>query len=174
MSNDKAIARAFKLWAKISIMIVDDPRGASVVADALQVILNRPTFSLTTFIGKDWSYDEARDSRSAALGTLDDYSRVTLSSDWLQGSKRVDGETRRRPILKDQSFTSLNCDHFFDLWNNKEKIPESWKNVGVITFDGDVLRDPNGSRYVLCLCWGGGKWNSYYYWLGHDSGIFSL
>ena len=42
MSNDNAIVRAFKLWAKISMMIVDGTRDPENVADALQTILNQP------------------------------------------------------------------------------------------------------------------------------------
>ncbi len=40
MSNDSTIARVFKLWAKISMMILDGKRDATTVADALQAILN--------------------------------------------------------------------------------------------------------------------------------------
>jgi hypothetical protein len=36
MSNDNAIVRCFKLWAKISMMVVDGSRDATSVADALQ------------------------------------------------------------------------------------------------------------------------------------------
>lgn len=168
MSNDNAIVRAFKLWAKVSMMVVDGTRDATVVADALQVILDqstKPVFDPATFIGKGWSYDVARDSRSAALGLFDDYGRVVLSTKWLEGRSSVGGEERRSRILKDKSATPLNCDHFLDLWNNKEKIPESWKKVGVITFDGDVLRNPHGRRCVLCLYWGGGRWRWRYRWL---------
>lgn len=44
MSNDKeyAIARVFKLWAKIGMMIVDGKRDATKVADVLQSILDNP------------------------------------------------------------------------------------------------------------------------------------
>lgn len=40
MSNDSAIARVFKLWAKISMMILDGKRDATTVANVLQVILD--------------------------------------------------------------------------------------------------------------------------------------
>lgn len=160
-SADSAIVRCFKLWAKISMMVVDGTRDAMSVADGLQAILNQPQTRLNpvTFIGKGWSYAEPRDSRSAALGLLPDYSKVKLSTDWLNGKSSVGGETRRTHILADTHHTSLNADHFLDLWNNKGKIPEEWKKVkGVITFDGDVLRNPRGYRYVLCLYWDGGGW----------------
>ncbi len=171
MSNDNAIVRCFKLWAKISMMVVDGTRDATSVADVLQGILNqpqqKPAIDLASFIGEGWSFAEARNSRSAALGLLDDYSKVKLTTDWLEGKSSVDGETRRMRIIADTASTPLNADHFFDLWNNQEKIPEEWKKVqGVITFDGDVLRNPRSDRYVLSLCWQGGKWSWYCYWLG--------
>lgn len=106
------------------------------------------------FFKKGWSYAEPRDQRSATLGLLDDYSKVKLSTDWLQNQPRVEGETRREHILTDTSHVVLNTDHFRDLWNNKEKIPESWKKVAFnITFDGDILLHPRGHRSVLCLYW---------------------
>lgn len=165
MSNDNAIVRCFRLWAKISMMIVDGTRDATSVANVLQGILNqsqtKPNFDPATFIGARWSYDKARDQRSADIGLIDDYSKVKLTTDWLEGALSVDGETRRTRIIADTASTMLHADHFLDLWNNKEKIPEEWKKIkGVITFDGDILRDSNGNRYVLCLYWHDGEW----YW----------
>jgi hypothetical protein len=99
-----------------------------------------------------------RDSRSAMVALLGDYSKVSLSTDWLQGQLEVDGKYRRMRILADTLHTPLNADHFFDLWNNKEKIPESWKEVkGGITFDGDLLRN-SSDCYVLCLYWSVREW----------------
>ena len=126
-------------------------------------IIDAVAFSPVAFIGVDWSYAEARNPRSAALGLLDDYSKVKLSTEWLEGQSHVYGETHRTRIIADVDHISLNADHFFDLWNNKEKIPEEWKKAsGVITFDGDVLLSPNGSRCVLCLYWYGDGWRWYY------------
>jgi hypothetical protein len=42
MSNDKAFARVFKLWAKIAMMMVDGTRDAVKVAGVLQTILDQP------------------------------------------------------------------------------------------------------------------------------------
>lgn len=170
MSNDNPIVRCFKLWAKISMMVVDGTRDATSVADVLQGIINqsqtKSAFDPAAFIGKGWSFAEARSPRSAALELLDDYSKVKLTTAWLEGQPHVDGETRRTRILADTASTPLNADHFLDLWNNKEKIPEEWKKVkGVITFDGDVLRGPSGRRYVLCLYWQSGRWDWGCRWL---------
>lgn len=125
-------------------------------------------FDLAVFSGKGWSYAEVRDPRSAMLALLTDYSSVKLSMDWLHHLS-VDGETRRTRILANTSHVPLNADHFFDLWINKEKIPEAWKGfTGFITFDGDILLDPDGDRCVLCLGWLEGKWWWNYYWLVSD------
>jgi hypothetical protein len=124
-------------------------------------------FNPATFIGKGWSYAEPRDPRSATLGQID-YRKVKLSTDWLQADQVVNGEERRRRILDDTSAVTLNCDHFLDLWENKEKIPEEWKKVSYITFDGDALLHSDGYRNVLCLCWYGDSWDWDYDWLDDD------
>ncbi len=171
MSNDNvvaqqlAIVRCFELWAKISMMIVDGKRDATSVAGVLQGLISqsstKPVFDPATFVGEGWSYAEPRNKRSFILDLLEDYSKVNLSTDWLQGRQTIDGETRRKHILANDKHIPLNAEHFLDLWNNKEKIPEEWKKVmGVITFDGDVLRCVGGGRCVLCMFWQGGWcWN---------------
>jgi hypothetical protein len=163
MSNDKDRARLFNLIAKISMMVVDGKRDAKSVADVLQGILNqskqKPTFDPAAFIDKGWSFAEARNPRSATLGLLDDYSKVTLSTDWLKGRASINGKFRHKRILANIVCAPLNTDHLLDLWNNKEKIPEVWKKVGgVITFDGDILLGPSGGRCVLCLFRDGSHW----------------
>lgn len=164
MSNDNAIVRCFKLWAKISMMVVDGTRDATSVADVLQGILNqpqgKPVFDPVAFLGEGWSFAEARNSRSSPVGLLDNYSIVKLSTDWLKGKSNVAGETRRMRILNDAVSIPLHADHFLDLLNNKRKIPEEWKKVkSMITFDGDVFLDPHGDRRVLCLTWQVGRWD---------------
>jgi hypothetical protein len=171
MSNDNQYERLWKLQAKANMLILDGKRDINLFLSFYQRFLEASSFSPATFIGKDWSYDAARDPRSAALGLLDDYNKVALSTKWLEGQKSVSGEVRRRRILADTSSIPLHCDHFLDLWNNQEKIPESWKTVGVITFDGDVLRGPDGDRCVLYLCWLGGEWDWRYGWLDGDQGV---
>ena len=73
MSNDKDKARLFNLMAKISMMVVDGTRDATSVADVLQGVLNqsqqKSTSDPAAFIGEGWSFAEARNPRSAALGS---------------------------------------------------------------------------------------------------------
>jgi hypothetical protein len=145
--------------------------GVRTTQDAPKVITVDTTsaFDPVAFLGEDWSFAEDRNPRSAMLGLLDDYSKVKLTTDWLEGKSSVDGETRRTRIPADTASTPLHADHFLDLWNNKQKIPEEWKSVkGVITFDGDILRGPSDRRFILYLCWNGGKWHWNYSWLDRD------
>ncbi len=159
MSNDKDKARLIDLMGKVLMMVSDGKRDARTVADWLQKLVNERSFVPATFMDKGWSYEGERDARSAAIGLLDNYSKVKFSTSWLKGGVRVSGKVRRCRILEDRFFVPLNCDHFFDLWNNKEKIPEEWKTVkGMITFDGDVLRDSVGGHFVMCLKWNSGEW----------------
>ena len=130
-------------------------------------------FDPVSFIGEGWSCDEERNPRSVTLPLLDDYSKVKLSTDWLEDCSSVDSKTRRANILADMNHIPLNIDHFFDLWTNKEKIPKKWKKVkGGITFDGDVLRGSDGRSYFLCLCWRGGLWRWDCRWFGHGCSAF--
>lgn len=174
MSNGNVIERLWKLEASAKKLVLDGKRAPEQLCDLLQKFIDAAAFSPVAFIGEGWSFAEARDPRSAQLGLLADYSKVKLATGWLQGRSGVDGETRRTRIIADVDHISLNADHFFDLWNNKEKIPEEWKNVvGVVTFDGDVLLSPSGRRYVLCLCWDGDGWRWHcdrlvHGWNAHD------
>jgi len=176
MSNDKVINRLWNLQATVNKLVQDGRRDPEVLCDLLQKFMEQSVqFSPSKFIVEGYSYDEPRNPRSATLGLLADYSKVVLLTDWLQDQTVVNGETRRTRILDDAAHTALNADHFLDLWNNKEKIPESWKEVkGTITFDGDVLRNPNGDRCVLYLCWNGSEWRWSCRWLGLKFNVSSL
>jgi hypothetical protein len=113
----------------------------------------KPVFDPVTFFGKlGWGFVGIRDQRSATVGLIEDYGKVKLSTDYLQGETWVDAKTRRLRILEDKSSISLNFDHFLDFWNNKEKIPDSWKEAYVVTFDGDIL-EKSGLCYSLGLHW---------------------
>ncbi len=105
MSNDNAIIRAFKLWAKISMMIVDGKRDATTVADALQVILNQPIrswreedgviyFSVVSdgTTGEDWI------KRLEGNGfRVSKYAKVVLRSPFFMPTSRVTTEVAVLP-----------------------------------------------------------------------------
>lgn len=105
MSNDNGIIRSFKLWAKISMMIIDGTRDATIVADALQVILDKPTrswcekdgviyFSVTSdgTTGDDW----IKRLESKGFQVADDVKQMLRSSHF----KPTSGMTTEVAILK--------------------------------------------------------------------------
>ncbi len=124
----------------------------------------KPVFDLS-WMGKGYSQYRPRDPRSAALGLLDDYSKVKLSTDWLKGKSQIAATLRRERILSDTASTPLNADHWVDIVDNMEKFPEEWKKDGrCITFDGDIFifhdgrQHPDGrlfrgKSFVLGLSW---------------------
>ena len=163
MSNGNAYERLWKLCTKAFMLVLDGKRKAEELSELLQRFISEQKLNPAVFIGPGWKYGKSRDERSAALGAVIDYTKGKLLNDWLRsGQASVRGDERRQRILADQSVVALNCDHFLHYWNNPSEIPEEWKPY-IITFDGDELLNPDGSRCVLFLCWGGAQW----YW---DSG----
>lgn len=71
------------------------------------------------------------------------------------------GETYRELCLPQNP---LGADEFFYFWQNRNQIPESWKepntegNFLFITFDADVVVGPYGRPSALYLWWGGSGW----------------
>ncbi|MEK7211397.1 MAG: hypothetical protein AAB731_02085 [Patescibacteria group bacterium] len=76
----------------------------------------------------------------------------------------MQGEEKIRR-LKADGHIRLDAGIFQALWENKNLIPESWKGK-CVCFDGTVLRDPDGIRFVPCLGWNGGEWCWSCRWLG--------
>lgn len=108
MSNDTAIVRVFKLWAKISMMIVDGRRDAAEVADTLQTIVNTSTlwrekdgviyFSVTSdgTTGPEWINRLESNGFAISQGARD----VLCSSDF----KPTSGVTTEVAVLKGTLF----------------------------------------------------------------------
>lgn len=110
MSNDRIIARVFKLWAKVSMMILDGKRDATTVADALQIIVNEQPrrkwreedevvyFSVTSdgTSGVDWI--TRLESKGFCVGN---YAKQVLSS---PGFKSTNGVTTEVAVLKGTFF----------------------------------------------------------------------
>lgn len=137
--------------------------------DGSVLTINRSKpFDPAKFIGKGWTIEE-QDERSLAL------TQVTLADITLQttlkesDNGRVQGEEKLRR-LKAESLIRLDAGIFQALWENKSLIPESWKIKNAVYFDGTVLRNPNGYRYVLYLYWDGDRWRWHCNWLDNDWG----
>ncbi len=126
------------------------------------------TFNPTKFLGEGWKVEE-EDKRSKELTEVD-LNKVQFVTMLKEGETSIKGEEKLKR-LKKSDYIRLDADIFFTLWNNKSRIPESWKekvngNTRYIFFDGAVLRRPRGDRCVLYLCWRGGGWDWRCHWLG--------
>ncbi len=141
--------------------------------------INRSTpFNPATFIGKGWSIwrgsangdglggKEQQCKESLAL------TEVNIATITLEICRNGDGT----PILGEEFLHQLKRDTSLlldanvgrTLYENPDRIPESWKRE-LVFFMGTELRDPRGNRCVLCLCWDWTGWRWRYRWLGNDS-----
>ncbi|MBK5215255.1 MAG: hypothetical protein JJE53_00380 [Candidatus Pacebacteria bacterium] len=128
-------------------------------------------FDPTTYIGKGWSILE-QDERAVALTEID-LNCVMLDSTLEKGEKSIKGEDKLKRLKAKTNRIRLDVGVFKTLWENQTLIPSKWKeqtnrNTTYIFFDGTVLRNSSGSRYILCLYWYGGKWRWDHFWLGCD------
>jgi hypothetical protein len=146
--------------------------GGNLITCGPQVISIDRTkpFDPAIFIGEGWTIEE-QDECSLAL-TEADLAKVRFESMFKSGESYVVGEEKLKR-LKKAGHIRLDAKIFQTLWENQSLIPESWKekingNTRYIFFDGTILRDPRGNRYVLCLCWDGGQWDWRCRWLGFD------
>jgi hypothetical protein len=124
-------------------------------------------FDPASFLFNGWKIDE-EDERSLALTNMD-LSKIRFETCLKKGESYVRG-AKRLTRLKIAKRVRLDAKIFQTLWENKELIPESWKektngNTTYIHFDGIVLRDPNGNRDVLYLYFRGGEWHWSFYLL---------
>lgn len=109
-----------------------------------------------------------QDERSIALNEAD-LTKVRFETTLEKGEKVVNGE-KRLIRLKAKNVIRLDAGLFAELWADKSKIPEQWKektngNTTYVFFDGTILRCPHGNRYVLSLYWDGYAWYWLTYWL---------
>lgn len=175
IDNPQQTGMQFTAWLKNrGRLILPGPR-------ILQIDRAR-TFNPTEFIGANWSIwrgpvdgdglegDEDQDLNALALSEID-LNNITF--DCLEKDERVvKGEEK---LLRLKAKPSIRCDGtiFQAIWENKELIPESWKEkvngkTRFIYFDGTILRDPDGFRCVLYLYFRDGAWDWYYLWLDDE------
>jgi len=174
-------ARKFTAWLKNGgNLLLPGPRILKV--DRTRI------FNPTEFIGAGWTIwrgpsdgnglegDEDQDRNALALSELD-LNAVTFDDCIEDGEKVVKGEEKLLRLKAKSSIRRLDALTFHTIWENPELIPEHWKeqtdgNTTYRYFDGTVLRNPFGSRCVLCLYFWGGGWRWSYGWLG--SGWYSF
>lgn len=134
-------------------------------------------FDPTTFPrpGERWRIAE-QDERALALNevTLDSIQLLRMLE---QGEFFVNGEDKLER-LKKAGHIRLDAKVFQTLWENQTLIPARWKEktngaATFIYFDGTILLDPSGLRYVLSFCWRDGEWHQYFSWLDNALGVSS-
>jgi hypothetical protein len=164
IKNPKEAGKQFTAFLK---------NGGKVIVDSPRVIsIDRSIpFDPKTFIGNGWSIEE-QDERAIALTEID-LTSVMFDSTLEKGEKSIKGEDKLNRLKEKTNRIRLDAGIFKTLWENQILIPEKWKeetngDTTFIFFDGTVLRDSDGYRYVLCLYWDDGKWHWYYYWLEYD------
>jgi hypothetical protein len=147
--------------------------GKVIVGELKIVKVDRSSpFDPAKFIGKGWTIEE-QDERSLALSEVD-LTKVRFEDMLKSGENSIQGEEKLNR-LKKAGHIRLDAKFFQTLWENRQMISASWKekiggNIRYIVFDGTVLRNSPGNRYVLCLYWDGDIWIWNYCWLGNDWG----
>ena len=177
LNNDpKGTAQKFTVWLK---------NGGNLVLPGQRIIkIDRArTFDPAKFIGSGSTIwrgpangtglkgEEDQDQRALALTEIN-LNAVTFDNCLEEGENVVKGEVKLTR-LKAKPVIRLDAAVFQTLWENKVLIPESWKekvngNTRFIYFDGTILRNPNGDRFVLYLYFEDGEWDWHYCWLGFD------
>jgi len=166
--NPKEAGRQFTAFLKNGgRMIVGEPRVIPIDRAA--------PFDPVKLLGQGWTIDE-QDERSLALNQVD-LANVRLEHMLKKNESWIKGEEKLKR-LKKTGHIRLDAKVFQTLWENQALVQESWKektngNTTFIFFDGTVLRDPGGDRYVLCLCWYDGRWGWDYRWLEDGWGVRS-
>ena len=145
-------------------------RCSLIVGEPKIIPIDRSTPFNPAFVGGGFRIDE-EDKNSLKLTEVN-LSKVSLETMLEEGETRVNGEEKLKR-LKKAKHIRLDAKVFQTLWENQELIPASWKektngNTTYIFFDGTVLRDSDGDRYVLYLYWFGDRWDWDGRWLGRD------
>lgn len=123
-------------------------------------------FNPVEFLGKGWFIDD-EDQATADLEEFD-IARIKLDTSWLNDNETtLKGETKIE-CLQAADKLCLGADHFRYFWEHQDKIPEEWKKINAVYFDGTRVRRSDGYRCVLCLYWNAGRWCRDYSWLKHD------
>lgn len=182
--NPKLALEAVKRGEKVE-QVLDEAFGCLVGRQTV-ISINRSTpFNPAQFISPGWSIwkgpangdslsgEEDQDQHSLALTKLD-LSQIQLVTCLERGETSTTGEERLNR-LKKANHTRLDAKVLQTFWENQEFIPETWKNktnghTTYIFFEGSILRSPDGVRSVLVLCWRGGRWDWYCFWLEGDRG----
>lgn len=109
------------------------------------------------FIPNEWKLEYNNDQGEITL----DPSNLLLHLEPEQEEGCIKGEVLAER-MKDTGLGSAVLKYLLD---NPSLIPKEWKDKWVY-FWGTILLSPNGYRCVLCLYFGGGRWDWHCDWLG--------
>ena len=146
-----------------------------IVPNILKIDRSHP-FDIKKFLGEGSSTVE-EDSCSIKITELD-FTKVQLKDMLKDGETSIyNGEKRRR--LKGAGYILLDAKIFQTLWESKERIPDSWKelvngNTRYILFDGSDLNSSDNHRCNVSLYWRGDNWSWRYTWSDKWSGDYEL
>ena len=131
-------------------------------------------FDSVKFIGSDWKViAEDHDACNDGLAEVD-FNKVDFAICLKEGETSITGEEKLKR-LKALKQILYGATTFMGLWNDYHARKENsvletlyrTKGITYLDFFGDVLLDPNGNRFVLCLCRNDdGQWHWRYDWLG--------
>ncbi len=158
------------------------PDGAATLQRVVDIIIEdwretfghfitRLPFDPVAFIGEGWEVDET-DERATALQSIDP-EKIRPLVCLMGGEASIKGgEFLRR--LKSGGNIRLDAGFFLALWREKGHVTLEWlfDRYGVVSlsFFGTILKEPEGSRCVLCLYRSsvGGGWHRRFCWLNCD------
>lgn len=166
-------------------------RFTAFLKNGAQFIIGEPKvirtkfFDPARFIGKDWRIwrgpadgdgltgEKDTDPRSQDIAEIE-IARILFETCLREGENSIAGE-EKLSRLKKAGHIRLGGNTFLGFWEdyqaNKENSVLEWlyrtRKITYLDFFGDILRDPRGRRFVLCLYRrGGGQWFWCYDWLG--------
>ena len=145
--------------------------GVYAIGESRIILIDRTApFDPVKLLGQGWTIEE-QDERSLALDQVN-LAKVRLEHMLKKGEIWIKGEKKLRR-LKSANYIRLDAKIFQTLWQNQHLIPEQWKektngNTTFVYFNGTILRNPYGDRYVLDLYWDDGRWDWDYSWLEFD------
>jgi len=169
-------------------------QGLATVVRANFKLALTAIFSPVEFIGLGWSVWKGPvdgngvegDEECVTEPDIVDFEQIVLETHLQGDDTSVHGEEKMRRARASKN-RQLGGKAFLALWNNwrackaagkpedsiLEKLRKAKKIGNVVYFFGLTLRDSDGARCVLCLCFNVGGWGWDYDWLGnhwHASG----
>jgi hypothetical protein len=121
----------------------------------------------------------SRDMRKEGWALLEHAPRRINSVDGFElvpvlksGEKRIGGEEMlRRSRMELKAIGGQEDAEWLFKYQYQNEIPREWREFCLI-FPETVWQGEDGIRRVACLCWDGGCWRLYFFWLKDDWGSY--